>query len=173
MALRSMLESPRKIYILWGLSLKDLTLSELAKNAFRAADHIFQFHDFNDPTMTEIGANQFPLSNYSESRGAYKNLYGMVQDIPPAINPEGLIRTGEQILEFIIEQLDISHSMDLKDLRDALISDNTTILNDSIPIIESIDIDNKETFTQKIYQVDDMVRFSESLQQTKLELHIA
>jgi NADH dehydrogenase/NADH:ubiquinone oxidoreductase subunit G len=123
--------------------------------------------------MTEIGANQFPLSNYSESRGAYKNLYGMVQDIPPAINPEGLIRTGEQILEFIIEQLDISHSMDLKDLRDALISDNTTILNDSIPIIESIDIDNKETFTQKIYQVDDMVRFSESLQQTKLELHIA
>jgi hypothetical protein len=97
----------------------------------------------------------------------------MVQDIPPAINPEGLIRTGEQILEFIIEQLDISHSMDLKDLRNALISDNTTILNDSIPIIESIDIDNKETFTQKIYQVDDMVRFSESLQQTKLELHIA
>jgi hypothetical protein len=97
----------------------------------------------------------------------------MVQDIPRAINPEGLIRTGEQILEFIIEQLDISHSMNLKDLRDALISDNTVSPNNSIPIIESIDIDHEETLTQKIYQVDDMVRFSESLQQTKMELHIA
>jgi NADH-quinone oxidoreductase subunit G len=173
MALRPMLESPRKVYILWGLSLKDLTLSELAKNAFRAADHIFQFHDFNDPSMSEIGANQFPLSNYSESRGTYKNLYGMVQEIPRAINPEGLIRTGEQILEFIIEQLDISHSMNLKDLRDALNLDNAMPLNDSIPTFESIDIDHEETIAQKIYQVDDMVRFSESLQKTKLELHIA
>ncbi len=96
---RTMLEQPRRAYLLWDLEPDfDLADPALARRALAQADAVVAVTSFMGAAVAEIASVVLPLAALPETEGSHVNLDGLRQPHGAALKPAGQARPGWKIL---------------------------------------------------------------------------
>ncbi len=103
---RTMLEQPRKSYLLWDLD-PDLDFDDpaLALRALGEAESVVAIGSFANPALRRVATVLLPLAPWPETEGSFMNLEGRRFDIRPAGRAAGEARPGWKILRRLGAQL--------------------------------------------------------------------
>jgi NADH-quinone oxidoreductase subunit G len=176
--LRDMLKSPRKIYILYGLEVEDLSLNDLVCQAFSTADSVYLFSSFTPLTPPSNLKAVLPIATHMELSGTYINFMGQWQNSEQVVTPPDNLKEGWRVLRFIGSQLDVSefNYQSIEDIRSEITNIESALTNLSNEVISTKKEDIKnfdhEIMHDSIYQRDAMLRRAECLQQAKLDIYL-
>ena len=162
-----------KAYVLFGIEPEFDTADPLqAQDALKDADFVVAINSFVTETMLNSCDVILPLASFAETSGTFIGVDGEWQSFSGAVAPKGESRPGWKILRVLanlakIKDIDFVSSQDVRDE----VKDN---LNDEVAGKQDQYIPEKlitETALMAIsevpmYQVDALVRRSDSLQQT-------
>jgi NADH-quinone oxidoreductase subunit G len=104
----SMLEQPRKAYVLYGVEADlDCAAGDRALAALRSADWVLSLSPFLGPSMRDIVHTALPVGGFAESGGTWVNAEGRWQSVRGAIAPPGAVRPGWKVLRVLGNELAI------------------------------------------------------------------
>ncbi len=106
---RSMLEQPRKTYLLWDLDPdRDFADPALALKALRQADSVVAIGSFANDALRRVATVLLPLSAWPETEGSFINLEGRSFVVRPAGRAAGDSRPGWKILRRLGAQMGLA-----------------------------------------------------------------
>jgi len=98
---RSMLEQPRRAYLLWNLEPDyDLGDAAAAARALQAADTVISFSPYRNGAL-EYADAILPIAPFTETAGTYLNGEGRVQSFNGCVRPLGEARPGWKVLRVL------------------------------------------------------------------------
>lgn len=104
---RSMLEQPRRGYVLWNLEPEyDCANPALALRALRAADTVIACTPYRNGAM-EYADVILPVAPFSETSGTFINCEGRTQTFTGTVPPLGESRPGWKVLRLLGSMLDL------------------------------------------------------------------
>jgi NADH-quinone oxidoreductase subunit G len=104
---RSMLESPRAAYVLFGVEpSQDLAAGAQALDALRAAK-VVAFTPFVSAELLDIADVLLPLATFAETAGTFVNAEGRWQSFDAAAEPAGESRPGWRVLRVLGNELEL------------------------------------------------------------------
>ena len=105
---RSMIEQPRKAYILLGLDpALDSADSQGLNAALRAAEFVVAMSAFENPALEAVADVILPSALYGENEGSFVNVAGSWQRFAAAVRPRGDARAAWKILRVLGNKLDL------------------------------------------------------------------
>jgi NADH-quinone oxidoreductase subunit G len=176
--LKSMLQSPRKIYVLYGLEPQDIAMNELAMQAFSTADSVYLFSSFLPGEAVPNIKSILPIATHMESPGTYINLFGQWQTIKQAIIPADQIKEGWRVLRYIgssigMKQFSYQTAEEVCDeLKIYKTIQHAGVAHEKTQSTQVQSNYSNDIFYESIYQRDAMLRRSDCLQKTKLDLYL-
>ena len=172
---RSMLESPRKAYVLLNLEPElDCHDSGAAMRAMQAANCVIALSPYRS-RATEYAQVLLPITPFSETSGSFVNIEGRLQSFNPAVMPLGESRPGWKVLRVLANGLGITGvDFDSSEaIRDAVCG-KEEIKARLANAIGGVDLKPEpiagaleRLADVPIYSSDGIVRRAESLQKTK------
>jgi len=171
----SMLESPRKGYLLLGVEPgRDTNNPTLARSAMKSAECVVAVTAYRSPCLDEVADVMLPMSAFTETSGSYVNAEGTWQSFVGTTAAVGDSRPGWKILRVLGNLLDIqgfdynSSEEILSELSEAHASDlKVTSLGVAKGKIRSAVTGLIRIGETPIYASDALVRRATSLQKTK------
>jgi NADH-quinone oxidoreductase subunit G len=176
--LKLMLKAPRKIYILYGLEPQDITMNELAMQAFSTADSVYLLASFLPDKEVPSIKSILPIATHMESSGTYINLFGQWQTIKQAVIPGDEIKEGWRVLRYIGSKMGIKQFIyqTAKEVCDDLklhkVGQEIPLTPEGNHAIQAESEPHNDVYYESIYQRDAMLRRSDCLQKTKLDLYL-
>jgi NADH-quinone oxidoreductase subunit G len=162
-----------KAYVLFGIEPEFDTADPLqAQDALKEADFVVAINSFVTETMLNSCDVILPLASFAETSGTFIGVDGEWQSFSGAVAPKGESRPGWKILRVLanlakIKDIDFVSSQDVRDeVKDNLNDEVAGKQDQYIPedlITETALMAISEV---PMYQVDALVRRSDSLQQT-------
>jgi NADH-quinone oxidoreductase subunit G len=171
---RTMVEQPRKAYLLWNLEPEyDHANPAATMRALAGADTVIAFSCFRNGAL-EYADVILPIAPFTETSGTFVNCEGRVQSFNGVVKPLGDARPGWKVLRVIAEAIGL-HGFEYdtpESVRaQAIPLDVTARLSNQIdlrPQIEAAAGSGIERLADvSIYAVDPIVRRSEPLQKTR------
>ncbi len=105
---RTMLEQPRKAYLLWNLEPEyDTADPALTLKALGAAETVISFSAFRNGAL-EYADAILPIAPFFETSGTFVNAEGRVQSFNGAVRPFGEARPGWKVLRVLGSQLGLA-----------------------------------------------------------------
>ncbi|MDR3214533.1 MAG: NADH-quinone oxidoreductase subunit NuoG [Azoarcus sp.] len=177
---RAMIESPRRVYLLWGAE-PDLDFADgaAAMAAFGGAQLVVAASAFDSPALREVADVLLPIAPFTETSGTFVNCIGDAQSFSAVTPPLGETRPGWKVLRVLGNLLDLTgfNQNDSEAVRnEALSGDFRTRLDNAIGDVPAAQI--PETLAQPqagrlqrvadvpIHFADPLVRRAPSLQKT-------
>ena len=174
--MQSMISSPRKAYITFGIDPEhDVASNDFLNDAFEAADLVICFTSYDTPYLRKYADILIPIGTFAETPGSYINVEGVLQSFDAAASLVGDSKQGWRILRVLANMIGIPDSdYDTpSDIRDIFLSEvgeykkNVNIIESSLFKLNYIDADYDD-LNIPIYQIDPLVRRGQSLQKTNL-----
>jgi NADH-quinone oxidoreductase subunit G len=171
---RTMIEQPRKAYLLWNLEPEyDCANPAAAMRALDAADTVIAFSSFRNGAL-EYADVILPIAPFTETSGTFVNCEGRVQPFNGVVTPLGDARPGWKVLRVIANAMGVQgfEYDNPESIRaQAVPSDVTARLSNQIeaqPQPAGAATGAIERLADvSIYAVDPIVRRSEPLQKTR------
>ncbi|HEC17158.1 MAG TPA: NADH-quinone oxidoreductase subunit G [Sedimenticola sp.] len=105
---RTMLESPRKGYLLLGLEPGlDCANPALAKQALAGAECVVALTAYRSPSLEETADVMLPIGAFAETSGTFVNAEGAWQGFGGAVAPLGEARPGWKVLRVLGNLMDL------------------------------------------------------------------
>jgi len=105
---RSMLESPRRVMLLWNCEPEyDTADPALAARALAAAECVISFSPFRNGAM-EYAQALLPIAPFTETSGTFVNCEGRVQSFNAGAHPQGDARPGWKVLRVLGKLMGLS-----------------------------------------------------------------
>jgi NADH-quinone oxidoreductase subunit G len=168
---RTMLEQPRKAYLLWNLEPEyDTADPTLTLKALGAAETVIAFSAFRNGAL-EYADAILPIAPFLETSGTFVNAEGRVQSFNGAVRPFGEARPGWKVLRALGTQLGLpGFEFDTPEaVRAALPAVTSERLDgriDVAPSVAAAAAGLERIADVPVYFTDPLVRRAESLQQT-------
>jgi NADH-quinone oxidoreductase subunit G len=168
---RTMLEQPRKAYLLWNLEPEyDTADPTLTLKALGAAETVIAFSAFRNGAL-EYADAILPITPFFETSGTFVNAEGRVQSFNGAVRPFGEARPGWKVLRALGTQLGLpGFEFDTPEaVRAALPAVTSERLDgriDVAPSVAAAAAGLERIADVPVYFTDPLVRRAESLQQT-------
>ena len=105
---RSMIEQPRKAYVLLGVDpALDSADSHGLSAALQAAEFVVAVSAFDHPALETVADVILPSALYGENEGSFVNVTGSWQRFAPAVRPRGEARAAWKILRVLGNKLEL------------------------------------------------------------------
>ncbi len=173
---RTMVEQPRKAYVLLGLE-PDLDHSNAvaAMNALGAAQLVVAMSAFNSPSLREVADVMLPIAPFSETSGTFVSGEGRVQSFNAVARPLGETRPAWKVLRVLgnLLQADGFDQADSESVRaEALDSGFGERLDNALDLAAAPGIKAGSSGFERvadvpIYFADPLVRRAPALQKTR------
>ncbi|MDO9598348.1 MAG: NADH-quinone oxidoreductase subunit NuoG [Azoarcus sp.] len=172
---RSMLETPRKAYVLLGAEpALDFADGALAVNALSSAQLVVALSAFDAPSLREVADVMLPIAPFSETSGTFVNCEGTPQSFNAVAHPLGDTRPGWKVLRVLgnMFELDGFSQADSEAVRAEVLDGGiTSRLGNAIgevpPVPAATGSGLQRVADVPIYFADPLVRRAPSLQKTK------
>jgi NADH-quinone oxidoreductase subunit G len=172
MSARSMLENPRKAYLLWGFEPDfDISNPALAEQALSSAEKVVAVGSFATGHLAEIADVLLPLAPWAESEGIISRFDGSQAVISAAGKITGQCKPGWKILRRLGEVMNLEgfSQVDLTELRNEMAAQ---LAGEASP--EEVTLEGGAGNAGKLhrvgevplYSVDALCRRSDALQET-------
>ncbi|AKH20339.1 NADH-quinone oxidoreductase subunit NuoG [Sedimenticola thiotaurini] len=172
---RTMLEQPRKAYLLMGIQPGlDLWNPTAASSAFAQADFVVALTAYRSADLESAANVLLPTALFAETSGSFVNAAGTLQSFAGAITPAGAIRPAWKVLRVLGNLLDVSGFDYISS--DEVLAEIKTVLAEVTPdnAVTTGGISAAHPGTGglqrigdvPIYAVDPLVRHAPSLQKT-------
>ena len=172
---RSMFESPRSAYLLFGVEPEfDCANPQLAVSVLKQAKLVVMATAFRNERALEYADVLLPIGAFAETSGTYINCEGRVQSVHGAVKPVGEARPGWKVLRVLgnltgIAGFDYESS---EAVRDEIVSASTEFVGDRLDNgINGVALSLPTAFDGlqrvadvPIYRSDALVRHASSLQ---------
>jgi NADH-quinone oxidoreductase subunit G len=177
--IQSMISSPRKVYITFGIDPEhDIASNDFLNDAFEAADLVVCFTSYDTPYLRKYADILIPIGTFAETPGSYINVEGVVQSFDAAASLVGDSKQGWRILRVLANIIGIPDSdyETPSDIREIFLNEvgeyrkNVNIIEPSLFKLNCIDAKYDDLNTP-IYQIDPLVRRGKSLQKTSLAIN--
>jgi NADH-quinone oxidoreductase subunit G len=171
-----MVTKPKKAYVLWGVNpALDCIAGAEFTAALQQADIVIAATAFNSDVLKSVASVILPITAFGEFAGTSVNLAGMAQSTRGAQLPSGKSRSGWRVARvlanlFSVPSCDFSDIAELQQEIDSVIAEKSP----SSPTVDSnqYSVNAGDSLVIAggvgIYQIDDLVRNAEALQQTAL-----
>ncbi len=172
---RSMLEQPRKAYLLMGIQPGlDLWNPAKASSAFAQADFVVALTAYRSADLDSAANVLLPTALFAETSGSFVNAAGTLQSFAGAITPAGAIRPAWKVLRVLGNLLDVSGfdyiSSDevLAEARAAMtdVAPDNAVTGAGVSDAPAAAAGLQRIGDVPIYALDPLVRHASSLQQT-------
>jgi len=172
---RSMLEQPRKAYLLMGIQPGlDLWNPAKASGAFAQADFVVALTAYRSADLDSAANVLLPTALFAETSGSFVNAAGTLQSFAGAITPAGAIRPAWKVLRVLGNLLDVSGFDYISS--DEVLAEARAAMTDVAPdnAVTGAGVSNAPAAAAglqrigdvPIYALDPLVRHASSLQQT-------
>jgi NADH-quinone oxidoreductase subunit G len=170
---RTMIEQPRRAYLLWNLEPEyDMADPAAAVRALGAADTVIAFSCYRNGAL-EYADAILPIAPFTETSGTFVNCEGLVQSFNGTVRPLGDARPGWKVLRVLGTGLGLDgFGYDTPEAvrADAIPADVAARLSNRIdlaPRVDAAEAAVERLADVMIYAVDPVVRRAQSLQKTR------
>ncbi|MGI9260094.1 MAG: molybdopterin-dependent oxidoreductase, partial [Gammaproteobacteria bacterium] len=173
---RSMLASPRSVYILFGVEPDgDLADSVLADQALKAADKVICFSPYVTQNLLDCSDILIPIGTFAETAGTFVNIEGAWQSFDAAASLVGEAREGWRILRVLGNELELPDCdyQNASEVSDALAADlGAGDVDSELKSKAGVNLEPAEvadlTLDVPMYSIDSIVRRGNALQNTQI-----